>query len=327
MKIASGRHVFLKGLFIGIALMIPSLAVAGGKTITKKSYTYKKVGTLEIKADVYRADDDILRPVVIWIHGGALINGSRRGVSIRVKKAFLDAGYALVSIDYRLAPETKLPEIIADLEDAYTWVYKEGPKLFHGDTKRIAVLGGSAGGYLTLTAGFRAQPKPVALVAFWGYGDLVGPWYSEPSAHYRKRPLVPKERIINLAKGYAVADGNVNQQTRRDFYLYTRQNGVWPQLVSGFNPKTEAEKFNPYMPVKNVTKDYPPTLMIHGTSDTDVPYEQSVMMQKEFQQHGVPHRLISIPDAEHGLRDGDPKLINAAYEAVFPFVDERVRGK
>ena len=112
------------------------------------TYTYKKVGGLEIKADVHRANDEVLRPVVVWIHGGALINGHRGGVSGRVKKRMLDTGYIIVSIDYRLAPETKLPAIIEDIEDAFKWVRKDGAKLFHADTSRIAVMGGSAGGCL-----------------------------------------------------------------------------------------------------------------------------------------------------------------------------------
>jgi len=86
--------------------------------VRMQTYTYKRVGDLEIKANVYRADDEKVRPVVVWIHGGALIMGGRNGINGRVKKMFLDAGYTIVSIDYRLAPETKLPAIIEDVEDA-----------------------------------------------------------------------------------------------------------------------------------------------------------------------------------------------------------------
>jgi len=112
--------------------------------VRMQTYTYKRVGALEIKANVYRADDEKVRPVVVWIHGGALIMGGRSGLSGRVKKMFLDAGYAIVSIDYRLAPETKLPAIIEDLEDAFKWIRKKGPELFAIDSSKIAVLGGSA---------------------------------------------------------------------------------------------------------------------------------------------------------------------------------------
>jgi acetyl esterase/lipase len=133
-------------LFGGLILCgLPTNTATGAVRV--QTYTYKQVGDLEIKADVHRADDDTLRPVVVWIHGGALIMGGRGGIDARVKKMFLEAGYGIVSIDYRLAPETKLPAILEDVEDAFRWVREKGPTLFRIDAGKIAVLGGSAGGY------------------------------------------------------------------------------------------------------------------------------------------------------------------------------------
>jgi len=79
------------------------------------------------------------------------------------------------------------------------------------------------------------------------------------------------------------------------------------------------------MPVMNVMEEYPPTLLIHGTDDTDVPYDQSVMMAEELDKHGVEFKLITIPGAEHGLGGGDPKLIKDAYEAMLGFVNEKMQ--
>ena len=76
------------------------------------------------------------------------------------------------------------------------------------------------------------------------------------------------------------------------------------------------------MPIKNVTESYPPTALIHGTADTDVPYELSTQMVEEFERNGVPHRLFSIPNAEHGLAGGDRGLIEQAYRSAFEFLDE-----
>ncbi len=75
-------------------------------------------------------------------------------------------------------------------------------------------------------------------------------------------------------------------------------------------PRSEADKFVPYMPVRNVTKDSPPTMLIHGTADTDVPYEQSVMMAEQFKKHSVEHELVSVPGGEPGLSGADPKLVD-----------------
>ena len=287
------------------------------------SHVYKKVDDLEIRADVYRVDDRKEKPVVVWIHGGALINGHRESVPDRLKTSLIEAGYLIVSIDYRLAPETKLPEIVRDVEDAFAWIRKEGPELFQANSKRIAVMGGSAGGYLTLTAGFRVEPRPTVLISFWGYGDLIGDWYSTPSLHARhhQSKLSETEARAQIS-GPPVSDSRERNGEGGAFYQFCRQKGIWPQEVSGWNPKTQPQNFDAYMPVKNVTKDYPPALLIHGTVDTDVPYEQSVLMAEQFKKHNVFHRLISIPDAEHGLSGGDPKLIDEGYNAVVPFLDK-----
>ncbi|MCA9230253.1 MAG: alpha/beta hydrolase [Planctomycetales bacterium] len=292
--------------------------------VVKQSWTYKTVGDLEIKADVFRLDDDRVRPIVIWIHGGALILGNREGIDRRIREPLLEAGYVLVSIDYRLAPETKLPEILNDLEDAYTWVHQQGPRLFRANTERVVVMGGSAGGYLTLTAGFRAKPRPAALVAFWGYGDLTGDWYSKPSPFYRQRPLVSREQAYRGVRGGPVTNGQKDGSDRGDYYLYCRQQGLWPLEVTGFDPEQESAAYDAFSPVLNVTGDYPPTLLIHGTEDTDVPYRQSQLMAEQFEKHGVEHRLITIPKAGHGIGDGDRELVEQAYREVMAFLEKHL---
>ena len=67
------------------AMLLAIQCAAAEDQPSMKTYTFKQVGELEIKADVYRAGDETIRPVVVWIHGGALINGHRAGVSGRVK--------------------------------------------------------------------------------------------------------------------------------------------------------------------------------------------------------------------------------------------------
>src|SRR5205085_8405785 len=132
-------------------------------------------------------------------------------------------GYALVSFDYRLAPEVKLPAIIEDIQDAFRWLHDEATKL-HVDTERIVVSGGSAGGYLTLMTGFAVKPKPRALVAYWGYGDVDGDWYTKPSEHYRKSPLVTREEAFAQV-GDKVLTSPVEGKNRGRCYLYLRQHG------------------------------------------------------------------------------------------------------
>ena len=320
------RREFLLQTVSGASLLAVRPWLFAGEATTVSTYVYKKVEGLEIKADVHRAADSELRPVVVWIHGGALINGHRAAIDNRVKDMLLEAGYVVVSIDYRLAPETRLPLIIEDLEDAFTWVRAEGPKRFQADTSKVGVMGGSAGGYLTLTSGFRVTPPPVVLVAFWGYGDLIGNWYSTPSPHARHHRIkMGEEEARRQVSGSAVSDGRDREGNGGAFYQFCRQRGIWPEEVSGWDPRTEADNFVPYMPVRNVTKDYPPTMLIHGVEDTDVPYEQSVMMAEQCKKHGVEHELVSVAGGEHGLSGADPELVDDAYSRALRFLERNMR--
>ena len=261
----------------------------------KKTYTYKTVGDLVIQADVYRPDDEVVRPAIFWIHGGALIMGQRRNLRAEQLNRYLDAGFAVVSIDYRLAPETKLPEILEDIQDAWRWVRAEGPKLFRIDPDRIAVVGHSAGGYLTLAAGYLFRPRPRALVSFYGYG---------------KAPLS--------------APQSPNQRGR--FYLYCRQQGLWPKEVTGRDPDTDPRAFDAWCPVRNVNREYPPTMLLHGDNDTDVPFAQSEQMAAELKRRGVEHEFIRVPGGPHGFDSAlekDPK-ISATFDRAVAFLKKRL---
>lgn len=329
MALNISRRDFAKyGVIFGTGILCPSASFGENEKMQVTTHTYKTVGDLAIKADVWRAADELVRPVLVWIHGGALIMGDRGGIDRRVKEHALSAGYVLVSIDYRLAPETKLSEIIADLEDAFRWIRREGPRLFHADPDRLAVVGGSAGGYLTLTSGFRVKPRPQALLALYGYGDLIGDWYSKPSPHPRHHHShLSRDEAYQQVSGPPIAEAQHRHGNGGAFYEYCRQTGTWPQAVTGWDPHKEAERFSPFMPVKNVTADYPPTVLVHGTKDTDVPYEQSTMMAEKLQHAGVPRKLITVPDGEHGFDGADAKVVDAAYAEAFAFIDECLSKK
>jgi dipeptidyl aminopeptidase/acylaminoacyl peptidase len=185
----------------------------------------------------------------------------------------------------------------------------------------VATIGGSAGGYLALTSGFRTRPRPVAVVSLWGYGDLIGSWYSEPSPHARHRTTkLSREAAWQQVSGPPISDSRQRKGDGGAFYQFCRQEGLWPKAVSGWDPHTEAKNFHPFMALKNVSGEYPPTLLIHGDQDTDVPYEQSTLMAAELKKHAVEHQLITLVGAEHGLAGGDKAQVEAAYAAAIEFL-------
>jgi acetyl esterase/lipase len=285
------------------------------------TYCYKQVGALSIQADVHRLPTTpSASAALVYIHGGALIYGSRKGIRPWQLACYLAAGYTVIAIDYRLAPESKLPAIIEDLQDALHWVRDQGPALFGIDPARLAIVGHSAGGYLTLMAGCCLKPRPQALVAFYGYGDIVGAWYSRPDPFYCQLPRVTEAESGRHRQGPELAEPYPGRGKDK-FYLYCRQNGLWPQEVGGRDPTSDPAFFVPYSPVEQVTADYPPTLLLHGDRDTDVPYAQSVLMADILAHQGVDHALITIPEGEHGFdRDQDSKLVQDAFTQVLEFL-------
>jgi len=318
------RRTFFKTLALAAPALFSRFSLAREEKSLKQTHIYKVADGCEIKADVYRTSDGVVRPVILWIHGGALIMGDRGGIDRRLREKLLNAGYAIVSIDYRLAPETKLAAILEDVQDAYQWLRVKGPELFHVATDKIAVMGGSAGGYLTLTTGFRVSPRPTALVSFWGYGDITSAWYSRPDPFYCRMPLVPKEEAYK-AVGSRVLSETSGRNQRGRFYLYCRQQGIWPNEVAGIDPETQDKAFDPFCPIRNVNSKYPPTLLIHGTNDTDVPYEQSAVLDRELNRQKVEHELITVEGGGHGLAGVKPAVISETHDRVLEFLNRHMR--
>jgi acetyl esterase/lipase len=262
-----------------------------------------------------------LKPVIIWIHGGALMGGSRARLSEEQKKLYLGAGYSIVAIDYRLAPETKLPAIIEDVQDAVKWTRKNAASLLKVDSTKMFIIGHSAGGYLTLMLGSSLKKPVQGIVSFYGYGDIIADWYSKPDPYYlRTRDHVTEERAMKQINNTEITSSPSKE--RGDVYMYSRQNGKWPLMVGGHDPVKEPQWFYPYCPLRNVHANYPPTLLIHGDKDTDVPFEQSVLMDQELTTKKIKHQFIKMNNYEHGFdRSHKDKNVQKVFADVLAFLN------
>lgn len=280
------------------------------KEIAKTTRVYKTAGSCRIRMDIWTrsawATSRRRRPAILWIHGGALICGDRSMIARHngtQLSRYLCAGFVVASIDYRLAPQAKLPAIVEDVVDACDWVRAHAEEL-RIDPARLAAIGHSGGGYLALVLASRAAPPLGAVVSFYGYGDITGRWYAEPDPYYASFPAVPRGEARAISSGPTVcgARGALSGNRLR-FYLYCRQNGLWPKEVVGYHVRENPAAFEPYRPVRNVTRRFPPTLLLHGSRDTDVPCAQSRRMAAALARAGVPHELVIAPGGGHGQDD------------------------
>lgn len=282
----------------------------------KKTDIYKRVGGHDIRADLYMVEKNNA-PVIIYIHGGGMILGSRKDIFLEQAKLYNNAGFNIVSIDYRLAPETKLGEIIRDIGDALDWVRIECKKKYKMDTDKLAIIGSSAGAYLALMTGTFAN-KPKAIVSFYGYGDLLADWANKPSSFYRQKTIISRQDADNYVNNKVISEGG---RERWLYYLHCRQEASWIQEVSGFNPALFPEKIGALSPIYRMGWDYPPTILLHGTEDKDVPLEASLSVKEKLDQIKVANQFIVLEGLEHDF-DYDMKdcQVRKAFEEVISFL-------
>ena len=92
------------------------------------------------------------------------------------------------------------------------------------------------------------------------------------------------------------------------------------------DPAKERSWYSMYEPIRNVTPAYPPTMLLHGELDTDVPFEQSVLMAEALNRQGVEREFVTSPDWGHGF-DGagiDDRAVQEAFAQVLEFLAKYV---
>ncbi|MCY4078512.1 MAG: alpha/beta hydrolase, partial [Acidobacteria bacterium] len=125
--------------------------VATGYSLTP-NITYHRAGGRDLTLDVYRPRGAAgPNPTLIYIHGGGWTNGSKEGSALTFLP-YLEMGWSVVNVAYRLADAAHAPAAVEDCRCALRWVYRNAERMGF-DVGRIVVTGNSAGGHLALTTG------------------------------------------------------------------------------------------------------------------------------------------------------------------------------
>ena len=155
----------------------PHEAYGGQAEIIKYDIPYVegKEKNKKLMLDVYSNPHEGLWPVVVMIHGGAWTKGDK-SMSNKVYncKVLAKNGYVVFNINYRLYPPTMMKKQAEDAMAAVIWVKKHAAE-YGGDSERIGVIGGSAGGHLrrlsrgaAMIPGFRRLViQPELLILMW----------------------------------------------------------------------------------------------------------------------------------------------------------------
>ena len=113
---------------IGLLIAIDVASLANAAEPRLRTFAYKRAGDLEIKADVYAYDDDEVRPAVVWIHGGALINGHRKAVSGKVREMATQNGRVCLAVLERT-------ELVSHRSEQRRCMRRVGRRVSHTDNR------------------------------------------------------------------------------------------------------------------------------------------------------------------------------------------------
>ncbi len=228
-------------------------------------------------------------PLIVWIHGGAWLGGSKENFpALR----FLSSGYAVASLNYRLSPEAIFPAQIEDCKGAIRYLRANAAKN-NIDPNRIAVWGSSAGGHLVALVGTSGDVKELegkvggnlevssrvqAVCDWFGPTDFMEIGKS-PSNMKHNEPTSPESKLI----GGAILENK--------------------------------DKCAKASPITYVNKDNPPFLIMHGDADPLVPLNQSELLNAALKKAGVDVTFEVIKGAGHGFRGPEiDKMVTDFFE-------------
>ena len=233
--------------------------VADGQTLTMDYYAPKGESSSKEK----------LHPIAIIIHGGGYHGGDAKSGSEAYVADFLaPAGYAVFSVNYRLAPKYPYPYMVLDVQRAVRYIRHHAQE-WNADPDRIALVGGSAGGFLSNMVGLLNAP-----------GDENA---SDP---------VDRES----AKAQAV----VSLYAQSSFEFVPLNADVHRLLDPLIAEKGEKEAIREASPITYVNKDDPPFLEILGDQDEYIPFAEATNLQDALRKVGVRCDVVRIPGGKHG---------------------------
>lgn len=247
-------------------------------------------GGRELRCDVYTPPGEFENaPAVLLLHGGGWRQGDRgqlRGYGIR----FGREGYVCVAPEYRLTPESPWPAQIQDAKAAIRWTRANAERL-RIDPDRIAVQGNSAGGHLALLAA-----GTVGVEEFEGDGGNEG-----VSTHVAAALGIYPPTLVSYGE---------------------RKKGA--VSLAAITPDGSDAIASAASPLAHVSRDYPPTLLIHGTTDRTVPPLASILMYEALVSAGVPVEMHMYAEQPHAF-DARPEFGRQVAAEMILFLNRYVR--
>lgn len=267
---------------LDVKLTKPMVNLIPNLTYTQVQNPFGQVTQLQM--DILKPNINDKLPVVLFITGGGFIQSPKENY-IQQRLAIAEAGYVVASIQYRVVPQATFPGPLEDAKTAVRYL-KENAKKFGIDPNKIAVMGESAGGYMSALVGTTSGTKQFdkgeylnqnsdvqAAIDIYGLSDLtkVGDDFSKEIQEIHKSPSAPEAMWVN---GVAV-------------------------FGPGGSILNDLEKAKAANPITYISKDTPPFLIMHGDKDMLVSPSQTKILHEALIDKGIDSTRYIVKNANH----------------------------
>jgi len=233
-------------------------------------------------------------PALLHVHGGGFVMGSAETMELRHRHFVREIGCIVVTVDYRLAPETPFPGPVEDCYTALLWLYRHAGQL-GVDPARIAIGGESAGGGIAAALGLLTRDRgEVSIIFQW----LIYPMLDDRTGH----PETP------------------SPNTYAGEFLWTAANNQfgWRSMLGPGTRAYGAEcPVSPYVSPARA-KDLaglPATYLSVGAIDLFV--DEIIDYGQRLIRAGVPTEMHIVPGAFHGFDLLPDTAIKARFQQSF----------
>lgn len=224
----------------------------------------------DLKMDIiYPEDKNEKYPCIVWICGGAWLTMDK-SAHLAYLSELARSGFVVASVEYRTSNEAKYPLPLMDVKAAVRYLRAHSER-YRIDPEHFGVMGESAGGYLTSMTAL-VNDKKYDVGEYLEYSSKVQaacPWY--PPTDVQRFPYSSAEEAAASPES----------------------------LLLGKNVALNRKEALAICPVAYVTKDAPPFMIIHGTEDGTVPFEQGELLHDKLEEAGCDVKLVAIKGADH----------------------------
>ena len=237
----------------------------------ERDVTYGTTDGVDLKMDIYYPEFATgAVPAVIYVHGGAWIQGDKtEGAGATEIPELRSRGYLVAAVNYRLAPQYKFPAQVEDVKCAVRFL-RANAAVYGIDPEHIGAWGGSAGGHLVALLG--TTDASAGFEGSCGYAD-------------------ESSRVQAVVDMFGPTDLKALSQAVGSRFLLA--------LFGTVNRNSNIVKRA--SPITWISDDDPPFLILHGENDDLVPISQSEILYNRLIAEGVPATLVIVENAGHGF--------------------------